>query len=386
MFFPLFSRRRPLMSETLSETKGKTLLQKLGSIVRKGSVVDDSLIEHLEESLITADIGVNVTTGIIEEIREQYSDETIDSEEKLYSIIKRHMIDALKGGEREIRTSSDDSPTVILVVGVNGTGKTTSIGKLADVYVKQGKKVLLGAGDTFRAGAGEQISIWAERTGADLVSHKEGGDPAAVIFDTVEAGVARKSDYIILDTAGRLHTKNDLMKQLEKINRVIKKKISEAPHEVLLVLDATAGQNGLAQTKKFYDDVGVTGIFLAKTDGTARGGIIFSIQKQLGIPVKFVGTGEKAEDIKQFDPEEFVENLFHDQGSAGMGEEIDRSLEDKMSIKKLRKPKYGIRFKILSGILAVVSVLFVLYLIFKDIWFGFIQEILNETGLMEYFQ
>jgi len=290
------------------------------------------------------------------------------------------MTEALREGDRSLNTAPEGTPTVILVVGVNGTGKTTSIGKLAHSFIQNGKKVILGAGDTFRAAAGEQITLWAERTGADIVSHKEGGDPAAVIFDTVEAGIARNTDYIILDTAGRLHTKHDLMKQLEKIDRVIKKKIPDAPHEVLLVLDATAGQNGLAQANKFYEDLGVTGIFLAKVDGTARGGIVFAIKKELGIPVKFIGTGEGAENLEVFNPEKFVERLFFSDRTQDMKAEIDSSLEHKMSRKKTRKAPRGLLFWILIVLLVFSILALVFSLFFGEIWFTFISDMIELFG------
>jgi len=369
------------MTDTLSDAKEKTFLEKFSSMFRKGDTVDDELIENLEEGLITSDIGANVTRNIIDEIEEKYKDRQIESEDEFTGLIKAHMAEALKEGDRSLHSAEGDTPTVILVVGVNGTGKTTSIGKLAHLFISDGKKVILGAGDTFRAGAGEQISHWAELTGADIVTHKEGGDPAAVIYDTVEAGIARSADYIILDTAGRLHTKQDLMKQLEKIDRVIKKKIPDAPHEILLVLDATAGQNGLSQARTFYEDLGVTGIFLAKMDGTARGGIIFAIKKELGIPVKCIGTGETCEDLEPFDPDAFIERLFSGSNDPDIKTEIGSGLDRTMSRKKKRNKKHGLLFWILIGVLLISIIVLVIYLFFGEIWVSFISDIIEFTGL-----
>lgn len=369
------------MTDTLTEHNERTFFQKISGVLHRGAAVDEECVETLEEALITADVGVHVTDGIIRELKEKYFDKRIESEEELTGFIKAHMAEALKEGDRSLNSAVPGTPSVILVVGVNGTGKTTSIGKLAHMFIGQGKKVILGAGDTFRAAAGEQIGKWAERTGADIVSHKEGGDPAAVIYDTVEAGIARAADYIILDTAGRLHTKHDLMKQLEKIDRVIKKKIPDAPHEVLLVIDATAGQNGLAQARKFYEDLGVTGIFLAKMDGTARGGIVFAIKKELSIPVKFVGTGERPEDMQQFDPEQFVERIFFSEDSGSLNREIGSGLEQKMSRTRINIERSRLMFRVLIVLLVLSAVVLTFSLVFGDIWLRFISDIIEVTGL-----
>ncbi|MFH1707552.1 MAG: signal recognition particle-docking protein FtsY [Planctomycetota bacterium] len=361
-----------------------SFLARLSAIIRPGAVVDDAMVEGLEELLISADLGVHVTDAIIGEVREQYRGRPIGSEEELHRIIKAHMVQALAGGETEFRRAAA-GPTVILFVGVNGTGKTTSIGKLAHRYIGEGKKVLLGAGDTFRAAAGEQLGQWAKRTGADIVSHGEGGDPAAVIFDAVEAGIARGADYILLDTAGRLHTKQDLMKQLEKITRVIKKKVPDGPHEVVLVMDATAGQNGLAQARQFYQDAGVTGIFLAKMDGTAKGGIVFAIKRDLNIPVKLIGMGEQAADLRPFDPAAFVDRIFFGHGDAAPVEAaIARGLTETMTprAEPVRRRRTGLTIAIVVAVLAVLGLL---AFVFRDIWIAFFGDLLDMVHFSDWF-
>ncbi|MDP6380192.1 MAG: signal recognition particle-docking protein FtsY [Phycisphaerae bacterium] len=287
--------------------------EKLGSGLRSlftiGRKIDAAFLDELEETLILGDIGVETAMKIVEDLKQQYRDREIQKGEDLLAIIKRDLVATLGEADREIHMAPS-GPTVILVAGVNGSGKTTSIAKLSKMFIDQGRKVLLAACDTFRAAAVEQLAIWSERVGVDMVRHKMGSDPGAVAFDAADAAVGRDIDILIVDTAGRLHTQDNLMRELEKIRRVLEKKIPGAPHEVILVLDATTGQNAIAQAKVFRDVIDVSGIFLAKLDGTAKGGIVLTIKNQLGIPVKFVGLGETADDIAPFDPETFVEAMF----------------------------------------------------------------------------
>jgi len=271
--------------------------------------IDAEVLDELEELLILSDMGVETTTRIIDEMREAYREKRIEKGADFLALLKTDLKQSL--AERDNRLHVAESPpTVIMVVGVNGTGKTTSIAKLSKMLVDQGKKVLLAASDTFRAAATEQLDIWAKRVGVDIVKHQSGADPAAVAFDAADAATARACDVLIVDTAGRLHTERNLMDELGKIQRVIGRKIAGAPHEVLLVLDATTGQNAIQQAKTFGEHVSVTGLFLAKLDGTAKGGIVVAIRNQLDIPVKFIGVGESMEDIAVFEPEAFVEALF----------------------------------------------------------------------------
>jgi fused signal recognition particle receptor len=274
-----------------------------------GRNIDETLLDDLEETLIADDIGVETTDKLISSLREAYRNRQIAKTDQIIPFLKEQMKDYWPHRDRQLHVAPT-GPTVILVAGVNGTGKTTSIAKLAYTLSRDGKNVIVAACDTFRAAAIEQLTIWAERIGVQIIKHQIGGDPAAVAFDACEAATARAADVLILDTAGRLHTKKDLMQQLTKIRNVAARKIPDAPHEVLLVLDATTGQNAIAQAKLFTEAINVTGIFLAKLDGTARGGIVIAIKDQLDIPVKFVGLGERPEDIAEFDPETFVEALF----------------------------------------------------------------------------
>ena len=268
----------------------------------------DDLMEELEERLITSDIGVQPAMEIIERVSKKKG--KIRSADDLKTVLREEIVDLMGGTGGAVDETLTASPHVIMVLGVNGVGKTTTIGKLAARYAEQGKSVLIAASDTFRAAAVEQLGIWADQAGADFVRHRDKADPAAVAFDGVEAGVARKKDVVIVDTAGRLHTKANLMEELKKIKRAMGKKLPEAPHETLLVLDATTGQNALSQAKMFHDALGVTGIALAKLDGTARGGIVVSIRGGLGIPLKYIGIGEGIEDLQIFDPARFAEALF----------------------------------------------------------------------------
>ena len=304
----IFSKTAGFLEERLSKTRNK-ISTSLSSVLSLGRKIDDDLLDELEETLIQDDIGVETTDKLITELREAYRARKIAKAEEIIPFLKEHIKSYWPDQDRQLRVAQS-GPTVILVAGVNGTGKTTSIAKLAHIFHRNGKKVIVAACDTFRAAAVEQLSIWAERIGVQIVKHQSGSDPAAVAFDACEAALARNVDILILDTAGRLHTKKDLMLQLTKIRDVVTRKIPDAPHEVLLVLDGTTGQNAISQAKLFTEAINVTGIFLAKLDGTARGGIVIAIKDQLDIPVKFVGLGEKPEDIAEFDPQTFVEALF----------------------------------------------------------------------------
>ncbi len=273
--------------------------------LKKG--IDDDSLESLEELLVTSDIGIQTSIDLIQRIKKNFG--AISGEDQLKSILKNEIISFLNvcSGISQPRTSK---PHVIMVVGVNGVGKTTTIGKLAAKFTAQKLKVLIAASDTFRAGATEQLSIWAQRAEAEIIKHKEKSDPAAVAYDSVEAALARNSDIVLIDTAGRLHTNTNLMEELKKVNRSISKKISDAPHEILLVLDATTGQNALSQVELFHNALGVTGIVLTKLDGTAKGGIVISICRTFKIPLHYIGIGEKIEDLQSFDPVKFVTAIF----------------------------------------------------------------------------
>ncbi len=304
----IFSKTADFLKERLSKTRSK-ISSSLSTVLSLGRKIDDDLLDELEETLIRDDIGVETTDKLITELREAYRARKIAKAEEIIPFLKEHIKSYWPAHNRQLHLAQS-GPTVVLVAGVNGTGKTTSIAKLAHIFHRNGKKVIVAACDTFRAAAVEQLSIWAERIGVQIVKHQTGSDPAAVAFDACEAALARNVDILILDTAGRLHTKKDLMMQLTKIRDVVTRKIPDAPHEVLLVLDGTTGQNAISQAQLFTEAINVTGIFLAKLDGTARGGIVIAIKDQLDIPVKFVGLGEKPEDIAEFDPQNFVEALF----------------------------------------------------------------------------
>ncbi|MBN1974432.1 MAG: signal recognition particle-docking protein FtsY [Sedimentisphaerales bacterium] len=304
----IFSRTTGYIRDKLGKTRDK-IATSLSSILSIGRKIDDDLLDELEETLISDDIGVETTTKLVSELREAFHNRQIAATDDIIPFLKEHIKNYWPDSDRQLH-QAQSGPTVILVAGVNGTGKTTSIAKLAYILNQSGKKVLLAACDTFRAAAVEQLSIWADRIGVQIVKHKTGADPAAVAFDACDAAIARNVDILILDTAGRLHTQKDLMMQLTKIRDVVTRKIPGSPHEVLLVLDATTGQNAISQAKLFREAINVSGIILAKLDGTARGGIVIAIKDQLDIPVKFVGLGEKPEDIAEFNPETFVEALF----------------------------------------------------------------------------
>jgi fused signal recognition particle receptor len=273
-----------------------------------GREIDDETLEELEETLITADVGMKATGEIVEFLREKAKQGEIQNTENVRGFLKQEMITLL--GPSQPLVLSGARPFVILTVGVNGVGKTTTIGKLAARFSSEGKSVLLAAGDTFRAAAIEQLEIWSQKTGSQIVKHQSGSDPAAVAFDSLSAAGSRNVDVVIIDTAGRLHTKSPLMEELKKVRRVIDKAMPGAPHETLLVVDATTGQNALRQAEIFNDAVGVSGIALTKLDGTAKGGIVFAIKKELGIPIRLIGVGEGTDDLRDFDSREFVEALF----------------------------------------------------------------------------
>jgi len=303
----------------LARTKGR-MVGRVDDLFRGRKVVDEELWTQLEELLITSDVGIRATTRLLESMRAKADREELQDPERLRELLREDVHRVLESASGRLPDIPADGPLVIMVVGVNGAGKTTTIGKLAARYVAEGKKVLIAAGDTFRAAAIEQVVVWGKRAGAEVVRHEAGSDPAAVAHDAVSAGVARGVDVVICDTAGRLHTKADLMGELTKVHRVIGKVLDGAPQEVLLVVDSTNGQNAIAQAREFAGAVGVSAIALTKLDGTARGGVIIGIADELGIPVKLIGIGEAVEDLRDFEPAGFVEALFgSESGALGRG-------------------------------------------------------------------
>jgi len=295
---------RERLKSGLSKTRN-VFTARIESLFSDSAGIDSALMEEMEEILITSDVGMKTTMALTDSILEKAKG--ISDPREIFRILKneiRSLLKAAKPGDPDVK------PYVIMVVGVNGVGKTTTIGKLALRYAAAGKKVLLGAADTFRAAAAEQLETWAKRTGADFVRHRENSDPAAVAYDSVEAAIKRGMDIVIIDTAGRLHTKKNLMEELKKIKRSIGKRLDGAPHDVLLVLDATTGQNALSQARMFHDGIGVSSIALTKLDGTAKGGIVIGISNEIGIPIHYIGVGERAEDLQPFDPDAFVDALL----------------------------------------------------------------------------
>ena len=290
----------------LAKTKN-ALFGKLDQLFRGFSKVDEDMLEELEEVLITADVGVGPTEKIIDGLRGKIRAEKITEPEKVKTALEEILVSMIGEGEPLVL---DTKPSVILVIGVNGVGKTTSIAKIANLLKSEGKSVILAAADTFRAAAVDQLKIWADRVGVDIISHGEGSDPAAVVFDAVNAAKSRHSDVLIIDTAGRLHNKKNLMDELAKINRVVDRELPGCSRETLLVLDATTGQNAVSQAKEFRNSAPLTGLVLTKLDGTAKGGIVFSIREELGIPVKFICVGEQVDDLQYFKADEFVSALF----------------------------------------------------------------------------
>ncbi|MFZ0390949.1 MAG: signal recognition particle-docking protein FtsY [Calditrichia bacterium] len=294
--------------EGLSKTREQVFGQ-IQDVIFAARKIDDELLEEVEDLLISGDVGVDTTNEIIRRMNRRIKRQKMETSEQFYEVLKEEIAGMFVREERE-EEDALPQPYVILVVGVNGTGKTTSIAKIAARYKAEGKSVLLVAADTFRAAAIEQLQIWAERTGLPIVKHQPGADPAAVVFDAMQAAASRQVDVVIIDTAGRLHTKVNLMEELRKIRRVVEKNIPEAPHQVLLVLDATVGQNAISQARQFIDAVGVNGIVLTKLDGTAKGGAIIGISHHLNLPVQYVGLGEKVDDLQPFDPDLYVKGLF----------------------------------------------------------------------------
>jgi fused signal recognition particle receptor len=294
----------------------ENIASRIEDVVKGKKQIDETTLEELEEALIGADIGVQTTMAIIEDVRRQVNRQTLKDVDELKRVIKQHLLDILEKAEKargvnsEAAVAEDVRPYVMMVVGVNGTGKTTTIGKLAQRIKNDGYDVLICAADTFRAAASDQLAIWAERAGVPLIQQKQGTDPAAVLFDSLKAAKARNADVLIVDTAGRLHNKSNLMAELEKMKRIAGREVKSAPHETLLVVDAVTGQNGLSQAREFMKVADVTGLVLTKLDGTAKGGIAVAIAKELNLPIRYCGIGEKADDLVTFDPKTYVDGLF----------------------------------------------------------------------------
>jgi fused signal recognition particle receptor len=313
LFGSLDEEQKPSFLERMKQAVSRTrenLAERIEDVVSIGKEIDRSTLDDLEATLIGADLGTTTTHEVLEKLRDKADRKQIKDVNELKRLLKEELLAILTSTSSRPATKVDGTPEVIMVVGVNGAGKTTTIGKLAQVFRAQGKTVLMCAADTFRAAAIEQLEIWGQRTGTEVIKTKAGGDPSAVLFDALQSAAAHKTDYVIVDTAGRLHTKQNLMLELEKMKRTAQRIIAGAPHETLLVMDATTGQNGLQQARQFTQSAGVTGIVLTKLDGTAKGGVVVAISRELGLPVRYVGVGEKAGDLLPFDPKEFVESLF----------------------------------------------------------------------------
>ncbi len=285
------------------------LVERLEDVLEGRKEIDSELLDELEYALITADLGVHTVQDILERIRQRVDRRQTADAGEIRGLIREQLLEVLRASENPIRVVNTP-PAVVMLVGINGAGKTTTIGKLAHRFLGEGRKVLLCAADTFRPAAIEQLEVWAERAGVDLIRQKTGADPSAVVFDALQAAKARGVDYVIIDTAGRLHTKENLMAELEKMRRTCQRVTPGSPHEVWLVLDATTGQNGLEQARKFTESAGVTGIVLTKLDGTAKGGVVVAIAGELHLPIRFIGVGEKIDDLLPFEPERFIESLF----------------------------------------------------------------------------
>jgi fused signal recognition particle receptor len=302
------------LKQAVASTKAQ-LVERIEEIVESKAALDASVLDELEATLITADLGVRTTQEIVGRLRQQIKEGKLRETAQLRPAVEQGILAILEksgagSAAPQAKQPPPGMPAVIFVVGVNGVGKTTSIAKLAHYFLQQNRRPLLCAADTFRAAANEQLEIWAGRLGIEMIKQKSGADPAAVLFDALAAAKTRHNDLVIVDTAGRLHTKTNLMAELEKMCRIAAREIPHAPHEVLLVIDATTGQNGLQQARQFVDHGGATGIILAKLDGTAKGGVVIAIARELGLPIQFVGVGEKIDDLLPFDPREFVESLF----------------------------------------------------------------------------
>src|SRR5277367_3514340 len=297
------------MKQAVTRTR-ENLAERIEDVVSFGKEIDRSTLDDLEGTLLSADLGSATTQQVLGALRDKADRKQIKDIQELKRLLKEELLAILNAANQRPVQRVEGTPEVILVVGVNGTGKTTTIGKLSQVFRSNGKNVLLCAADTFRAAAIEQLEIWGQRTGTEVIKTKPGGDPSAVLFDALQAAVARKCDYVVVDTAGRLHTKTSLMAELDKMRRTAQRIIPGAPHETLLVMDATTGQNGLQQARMFTQSAGVTGIVLTKLDGTAKGGVVVAISRELNLPVRYVGVGEKIEDLLPFDSEAFVESLL----------------------------------------------------------------------------
>lgn len=295
------------LKEGLTKTRN-SITERIEQVLVSFGKIDEELFEELEEILITADVGIDASMRIIEDLKKKVKDRKVTDPMQVKELLKEELTEILADDHNMLELST--SPSVIIVIGVNGVGKTTSIGKIAHLLKQQGKKVLLAAGDTFRAAAIDQLEIWANRVGVDIIKHEEGADPAAVVYDATQAAKARKVDVLICDTAGRLHTKKNLMEELRKISKILERELPNSSRETLLVLDATTGQNAISQAKTFRETAGISGIVLTKLDGTAKGGIIISVKSELDVPVKLIGVGEKLDDLQRFDSREFVEALF----------------------------------------------------------------------------
>jgi fused signal recognition particle receptor len=311
----LFGKPEPTVLERLKQSVSKTrteLSARVEQLLTGNRPVDPQLLKELESALLSADIGVRTTKEVLAALREQVNEHKIDDADQLRQELKRQIVRTLTAPASAASSdgANTPSPRILFVVGVNGTGKTTTIGKLAHRWKKEGASVVLCAADTFRAAAIEQLEVWARRSGVEIIKQKSGADPSAVIFDALSAAQSRGADVVIVDTAGRLHTKSNLMAELDKMKRTAAKLVPGAPHDVLLVLDATTGQNGLNQAREFWSHAGVTGIVLTKLDGTAKGGIVVAIARELNLPIRFVGTGEQIDDLVPFDAQTYVNSLF----------------------------------------------------------------------------
>ena len=312
LFGSLDEQQKPSFLDRMKEAVTRTrenLSERIEEAVSFGKEINRATLDDLEATLLGADLGMTTTQEVLEKLREKADRKQIGNVDELKRLLKEEILAILTATDSRPVTRVD-GPEVILVVGVNGTGKTTTIGKLAQVLRSDGKTVLLCAADTFRAAAIEQLEVWGQRTGTEVIRTKAGGDPSAVLYDALQAASARHTDYVIVDTAGRLHTKTNLMAELEKMRRTAQRIIPGSPHETLLVMDATTGQNGLQQARQFTQSAGVTGIVLTKLDGTAKGGVVVAISRELGLPVRYVGVGEKAGDLLPFNPRDFVDSLF----------------------------------------------------------------------------
>ena len=315
MIFRRSSEKKPGLFERMKQAIGATknnLVARIESVLSGRPTIDENLLEELEGVLLGADLGVRATEQVLKDIREQHKKQLLKTPDDVRAAIRKRLLAILHNGDRATAESEPLAPQIWMIVGVNGTGKTTTVGKLAAKLSQEGRKVLICAAATFRAAAIEQLAVWAERSGVEMIKSKSGSDPSAILHDALAAALARKLHVVLIDTAGRLHTRSNLMQELEKMRRVAGRVVAGAPHETLLVLDATTGQNGLVQAREFLRAAGVTGLIVTKLDGTAKGGVLFSIAQDLKIPVRFVGVGESIEDLMEFSPEVFVDSLFSD--------------------------------------------------------------------------